>query len=189
MLLVLLLIAGSIYFVGTRHCMFNKKPVSSPRITLPAAPKDTVAMPHSVQSLIDSTRIFLIGDTRFILAKKYPIRREIQIDGDCFFEVPDVSRPLIIKTKLLELSVPAKAAFMIIAPAKEEWSEIQVLSGVIIVKKAYPSTYNEPDTLHAEQMFMLNRNIDLGEKEKFNIESLKEWYKRITITTVRQTTP
>lgn len=168
-MVTLLLLAAAAWFTKTNN---KKTPVET---ILFSPPKDTLALSDSICYLPDSTRAFLIGNTRITPVKK----REIQVDGTAFLEVPEASQPLVIQTKLLTLSVSDKAAFLIMAPSSEEWAELQIVEGTIIAKKAYPSEFDKPDTLHGNQMLMLNRTIDLMEKEKLDATDLKAWRARL----------
>jgi hypothetical protein len=174
----IVLLAAAVYLTETSNRIVNKK-TTDPKAVLPSPPKDTLPQPDSTQWLADSTRLFLIGKTHTTTAKTYPVQRKLQLDGNAFLEVPDASQSLVVQTKLLTLSVFGKAAFLVMAPAKEEWAEVQVLSGTIIAKKAYLSQFDEPDTLRGNQMLMLNRTIDLMEKEKFDATDLKAWRSRL----------
>lgn len=185
---IIVLIAGAVYYTGIRHGMFSRwsnnhdrcsEDTTTDKVTLPSPPKDTLPMPASTQWLADSTHLFLIGDAYVTVAKKYPVQRELTLDGSIFFDVTESPQSLIIKTKLLDLSVSGKAALLVMAPAKEEWAEVQVLSGTVIAKKAYPSQFNEPDTLKANQIVMINRTIDLMEKEKLDATDLRAWRSRL----------
>lgn len=147
---------------------------------LPSMPKDTLPAPERVLWLPDSTCTFLIdSDTHITPANKYPYPREIKLDGNVFLEVPAGQQPLTISTKLLKLSVVGNASFLVMAPAAGEWAEVKVISGNIRVKKAYSSKFNEPDTLRDNQLLMINRSIDLMEKEKLDATDLKAWRARL----------
>jgi len=47
------------------------------------------------------------------------------------------------------------------------------------VAKAYPSRFNDPDVLQAGEMSMINRSIDLMEKEQFDPTELARWSKDV----------
>src|SRR4051812_44162845 len=100
LVVIVLLIAAGILFLRKPS---PPKTIPSSEIVLPLPPKDTIPLPDSMQWLPDSTRIFLMKDARLIPVKNYAVRREIKLDGDVFFEVPDASAPFIINTKLLVL--------------------------------------------------------------------------------------
>ena len=101
------------------------------------------------------------------------------MDGDTFFDVPAAATALTIHTKLLTVTITGKAALRVTGPSAEEWGEVDVINGNVIVRKAYSSTFNAPDTLHGGQMQMINRTIDLMEKEEFDVSALKAWRKKL----------
>ena len=176
-LVIAFLLAGiAIYFFISKPAAPVKAPVPAPASTTSAT--DTIPAPRAAQWLADSTHVYLLGDTKLMPAANYPGRREITLDGDAFFDVPAAAAPLTIHTKLLTLIVKSKAAFRVTAPAKEEWAEVDNIEGTVIVRKAYESTFNKPDTLGGSDMQMLNRTIDLMEKETFDAAALKAWRKR-----------
>lgn len=173
--LLVMVVVAITYVKNPRRARQDSKAATSNEFVVPAPLKDTLPVPDSVRWLPDSTRLFYMGDSRVTLAKGFPGRHELELDGNVFFEVRRVGTPLIINTKLLRLTVVEESSFFITAPAKEEWAEIQVIKGNIRVKKAYPSQFNEPDTIRGNQMIMINRTIDLMEKEKFDATYLKSW--------------
>lgn len=137
--------------------------------------KGKIPRPVKNITLNDSSSVWLQKDTRITTADAYPQKRELEIDGDLFMDVPDNSTPLIIRTRLLKLTVNGKAAFRVIAFAKEDGEEVQVINGHILVDKNYESPFNEQDTLRNNQMVMINKTIDLMEKEKFDATDLAAW--------------
>ena len=52
--------------------------------------------------------------------------------------------------------------------------------------KAYPSRFSEPDDLVGGEMSMVNRSIDLMEKEKFDTGELAQWSKQVTAAAERR---
>ena len=169
-LLLLLASAGTVYLLKRKSAAENKIP---PVSTTPAA--DTIPALQAIRRLSDSTRVYLLGDTKVAPHNDYPAHREITLDGDAFFDVSAASSDLIIHTKLFTVTVMGKAALRVMGPSKEEWAEVDVVNGTVIVKKAYASRFDNPDTLHGNQMQMLNRTIDLMEKEEFDAGTLKAW--------------
>jgi hypothetical protein len=53
--------------------------------------------------------------------------------------------------------------------------QVEVLYGNAVAHKAYDSPYAQPDTLTSGEMVMINRTIDLMEKEKFDPAELRAW--------------
>jgi ferric-dicitrate binding protein FerR (iron transport regulator) len=180
LVIVLLLTGAAVWFFTRKPAAAPAAPVSSPEAATP--PTDSIPAPRTAQWLADSTHVYLLGDTKLVPAAGYPQRREITLDGDAFFDTPVAAVPLIIHTKLLTLTVKGKAALRVTGPAKEEWGEVDVIEGTVIVHKAYESTFNSPDTLTGGQMQMINRSIDLMEKEVFDAAALKAWRKRQPVT-------
>jgi hypothetical protein len=82
---------------------------------------------------------------------------------------------LIVRSRLLVLTVSGPSAFRITAHAAQTGEQVEVLSGNIVARKNYPSTYEEPDVLAGGQMTMINRTIDLMEKENFDPSELRSW--------------
>src|SRR5215213_1756582 len=69
--------------------------------------------------LADGTEIFFRGDSKVEPAAQYPRPREIAVDGEFFFRVAEAAQPLIVRSRLLVLTVTGKTAFRITAHAKE----------------------------------------------------------------------
>jgi len=171
---ITLLLTGGICFLRCTSPGDKKTTPGKVAVTPPAA--EAIPAPRTDRWLPDSTHVYLLNDTTKIISRNdYPVHREITLDGDAFFYVPAASSPLIIHTKQLTLTVMGKAAFRVTGPSTEPWAEVDVVNGVIIVRKAYSSTFNKPDTLHDNQMQMINRTIDLMEKEDFDAGALKAW--------------
>ncbi|MEP7242675.1 MAG: FecR domain-containing protein [Gammaproteobacteria bacterium] len=129
--------------------------------------------------LPDGTEVFFLGDTRIAPASSYPSPREITVDGDAFFRVPASPAPLIVRTRLLVLTVTGGSAFRITAYSRETGEQVEVLRGHVQAHKAYPSSYSEPDILAGGEMTMINQTIDLMEKETFDPAKLRAWSDRL----------
>jgi hypothetical protein len=74
--------------------------------------------------------------------------------------------PLIVHSRLLELTIRRGSAVHIIARSTENGEQVEVLEGEgegdLVARKNYPSPYPEPDQLTSGQMTMVNQTIDLG---------------------------
>lgn len=125
--------------------------------------------------LADGTEVFYLSNTRVGPASADPQSREIRIDGDAFIRAPAGARPLIVRSRLMVLSVTGRSALRVTAYAKESGEEAQVLYGAVEAKKAYPSPHSEPDTLVGGQEVMVNETIDLQEKETADLAQLRSW--------------
>jgi hypothetical protein len=177
-LLCLIAIGGAIYLL--------RKKSSEEKNILPAGPAqvsspttDSIPALQGIRRLPDSTRVYMLSDVTLQPTTDYPAPRELTLDGDVFFVTPAASSALTIHTKLLTVVVTGPAALRVMAPASEPYAEVDVIKGNVIVRKAYSSSYPEPDTLHDGQMQMLNKTIDLMEKEDFDAHALKAWSERL----------
>lgn len=142
--------------------------------------KEVIPVPVNTKTLADSTTIWMLHkDATIDPLSGYPRKREAKVDGDMYIEVTDASKPLVLRSRLLVMTVMSKASFRVIAWAKEAGEEVQVLSGTIKVEPNYKSQFNAPDTLQANQMVMINKDIDLMEKEKHDATELGIWSKQL----------
>jgi len=131
--------------------------------------------PAQYLRLADGSEIFFHRDSKITAAAHYPHPRAVTVDGDFFFRVPAAEQPLIVRSRLLILTVTGKTAFRITAYAKEAGEQVEVLYGNITAHKNYKSSYQEPDVLTGGQMTMINRSIDLMEKETADLPALRAW--------------
>ena len=129
--------------------------------------------------LADGTQALFLGDTRVEPARTYPAPREIRVDGDAFIRTGAISTQLIVRTRLLVLKVDANTALRVTAFSSEDGEQAEVLQGQVQAQKSYPSYYSEPDLLGAGEMSMINRTIDLLEKEKFDPGELRKWSEQL----------
>jgi len=125
--------------------------------------------------LADGTEVFFLSNTKVRPANSYPQVREIKIDGEAFIRAPAAAQPLIIRSRLMVLTVTGRTALRVTARSKETGEEADVLYGHVVATKAYPSRQNEPDTLLAGEEVMVNETIDLQEKETTDLASLRAW--------------
>ncbi len=125
--------------------------------------------------LTDGTEIFYLSNTRVTASSSYPLSREIKVDGDAFIRAAANAQPLVIRSRLMVLTVNGASALRVTAYSKETGEEAQVLYGHVEAKKSYPSPQNEPDTLVEGQEVMVNETIDLQEKETTNLPNLRSW--------------
>lgn len=173
-MIIALLLAGAAVYFFRRKPAIAKNTVPVPAVPAPPA-ADTIPAPQSTRRLADGTQVYLLGNTKLAPRNDYPVHRGLTLDGDAFFDVPAAASALTIQTKLLTLTIVGAASFRATGPAAEAWAEVDVVSGIVIARKAYHSPFNKPDTLHGGQMLMLNRTIDLSEAEEFDTRALKAW--------------
>ena len=134
--------------------------------------------------LADGTQIILLDGTRALPAEGFPGNRSVQIEGNgqVFIAVKGQQKPLIVRTGLLILTVAGGTAFRALVSSEKIGEQVEVLYGRVQAAKAYPSRFNEPDVLEAGEMSMINRSIDLMEKEKFDPSELARWSRDIVAT-------
>lgn len=125
--------------------------------------------------LADGTEVYYLSNTKISPANSYPQPREIKIDGEAFLRVPAAAEPLVVRTRLLVLTVTGRTALRVTARSRETGEEADVLYGQVEARKAYPSRQNEPDTLLAGEEVMVNETIDLQEKETADLANLRSW--------------
>jgi len=96
-----------------------------------------------------------------------------------FLETHRREKPLIVHTGLLTLTVAGDSAVRVLVSSEKIGEQAEVLYGRVQAAKAYPSRFNDPDVLQAGEMSMINRSIDLMEKEQFDPTELARWSKDV----------
>lgn len=130
--------------------------------------------------LPDGSTVVLNPGTTVSVAKGFGRdNREITLDGEALFNVAGMAgRPFVVHTRDLEIEVlgartGADARFHADAYRSKPGEEVDLLEGRLRAKKSYHSdTDNEPETLEAGEMVMINHDIDLMEKEKLSSAEL-----------------
>jgi ferric-dicitrate binding protein FerR (iron transport regulator) len=115
-------------------------------------------------------------ETRLSVAKGYgKANRDLELDGEAMFDVAgSAGLPMVVRTRNLEITVLG-TWFHVDAFRKNAGEQVDLLEGKLRVKKAYHSdTDNEAEVLEAGDMVMINRDIDLMEKEKMNAAELEK---------------
>ena len=129
--------------------------------------------------LPDGTRAFYRSDSTVEPGSGFPRPRKLIVNGDVLLKVPAAADPLIVSTRLFLLTVSGESALRITAYSRETGEQVQVVCGDVLARKNYPSKFDEPDHLAAGQMSMVNRTIDLMEKENFNPSEVAPWAKSV----------
>lgn len=132
---------------------------------------------HKNIVLPDGTTIKMSHETTIRIPKAFnKTNREVQLDGEAVFSVNNKAGiPFFLYTRNLQIQVLG-TRFRVDAYSKFAGEEVDVLSGKLRVRKSYHSTTdNEPELLQAGEMVMINRDIDLMEKEKVDSTELKTW--------------
>jgi transmembrane sensor len=128
--------------------------------------------------LPDSTEVWMNVKSQLKVPADFNKKtRTVFLKGDVFFNIKDGKKPFIIRTGQLIINTNKSGLRVDAYTAPGE--EADVLTGSVKVKKSYYSTLdNEEYELTPGQMVMINREIDLIEKEKFDSTELKVWLKR-----------
>jgi transmembrane sensor len=113
--------------------------------------------------------VFLKPNTTIGLAKGFGRdNRDIDIDGEALFEMEVTGAPVRLHTKDLVMEVSA-GVFRVDASRSSSGEEVDLLEGRMRVAKNYHSdTDNSTEVLGPGEMVMINREIDLMEKEKMS---------------------
>jgi transmembrane sensor len=130
--------------------------------------------------LPDGSYVLISDGTVIVLAKDFgKSNRDLDLDGEGMFEVNGrTGRPFVVRTgnlviELLDTLVQGADRFRVDAARKRAGEEVDLVAGRLRVVKSYHSdTDNEPEILAAGEMVMINREIDLMEKEKLSVEEL-----------------
>jgi transmembrane sensor len=124
-----------------------------------------ITLPDSSRVKIGDGTVIVVG-TRFMTGS-----RVVDLDGEGMFEVrASAAGPFVVTTKNLIIQAGG-TKFRVDAVRSRPGEEVDLLEGRLRVVKSYHSdTDNEPEVLDAGDMLMINREIDLMEKEKMNGE-------------------
>ncbi len=128
--------------------------------------------------LADSTEVWMDKNSELKLDKVFnKTNRKVYLKGDAYFMIKHDQVPFIIHTGHLVIST--HEAFMRVDAYPGPGEETDVLKGIVNVKKSYHSTLdNDKYVIGPAQMVMINRDIDLMEKEKYDTTDLKKWLQR-----------
>jgi len=117
----------------------------------------------------DGSEIILTVHTKLHAVKgDHPGDRTYELDGEAWFTVRGADKkPVVIHTRQLIITIQSSFARLHIdAFAASPGEQADLLEGQLKVTKSYHSTTdNEPETLRSGDMVMINKEIDLMEKE------------------------
>lgn len=118
--------------------------------------------------LPDGSSVWLAPGTKLGLMKGFgPDNRQVSLDGEAWFET--AGGAFVLHTRDLSVEALRTGRFHAAASRSRPGEEIDLLEGGLRVKKSYHSdTDNEPELLGPGEMVMINRDIDLMEKERLN---------------------
>lgn len=119
-------------------------------------------LPDSTKVALDSNSVLKIPDS--FNSKT----RTIWIDGNAFFKVKlNNETPFILHTGMLNIKTYG-ASFHINAHQENPGQSLKLFDGEMVVSKAYPSDYPDTVTINTGEMILINKDIDLMEKETFD---------------------
>jgi len=120
-------------------------------------------------TLSDGAKIFQTVRTKLhAVESDRPGDRVFELDGEAWFIVWHADKkPFIIRTRQLIITIQSSYARLHVdAFAASPGEQADLLEGQLKVTKSYhSSTDNEPETLKSGDMVMINKEIDLMEKE------------------------
>ena len=131
--------------------------------------------------LPDGSSLIVFPNTSITTGKGFgKDNRNLEVDGEVIVEVSGTgAKPFVVHTRDLVIEVLEGAArFHIEASRSKPGEETDLLEGRLRVRKSYHSdTDNEPEVLAGGEMVMINRDIDLMEKEQLSpaeLDKVKE---------------
>jgi|GEM_PF-4724435 len=143
---------------------------------------DTIPAPVKIQQLQglgNDNQVYFIDGESVLRPLEINGKTGIKVSGDVFFCINQGELPITMQTSLVTiqiLEIPAR--FRIDGYDKDEGQAIEVLEGTLRIAKAYSSPFPEPDTLHANNLYMINKSIDLSEKETMDNDELQKWWEK-----------
>lgn len=138
---------------------------------------DSIPIPSKIEVLPpDSFKVFYIDNSSLLTDTQINSQKELKLDGDVFFNIERGNFPLYISTSLMKIQVLAPSAFRVTAYNADQGQSVETLKGTIIISKAYSSPFPDPDTLHENNLYMVNKSIDLSEKEDLDDDRLARWW-------------
>ena len=141
--------------------------------------------------LPDGSSVAMSARTVIRISQKFgQTERDLELDGEAIFTVNgDAGKPFIVHTRNLQIQVLgggnqqgslSGTLFKVDAYASNAGEEVDVLSGKLKVTKSYHSdTDNEPEIIGPGEMVMINRDIDLMEKEKLDSAERKTLQEKV----------
>jgi transmembrane sensor len=126
--------------------------------------------------LPDSSRVKLGNGTAVGLGAGFADgNRVVDLDGEGMFEVREKpGKMFVVITRNLVIVGPG-SRFRVEAVRSGPGEEVDLLAGQLRIRKSYHSDLDSlPEDLVGGDMLMINREIDLMEKEKMNAEEVEK---------------
>ncbi len=150
-------------------CTNQKKFTKGQAFSSPFGKRKKIVLP-------DKTEITLNSNTTVWLDRDFGrTNRDVRISGDALFNISRAKTPFIIHTPHLVLTTQA-ALIRVNGYDTEAGEETLVARGKIRAEKSYYSELDhDPYFLKEGEMVMMNKSIDLIEKETFEKSELDTW--------------
>lgn len=126
--------------------------------------------------LPDSSHVRLSDGAKVVLGAKFADgNRVVDLDGEGMFEVRVVpGKMFVVMTKNLIIVGPG-TKFRVDAVRSRPGEEVDLLEGRLTIRKNYHSDLDSlPEELSSGDMLMINREIDLMEKEKMSADEVEK---------------
>ncbi|MEH6308624.1 hypothetical protein RYH73_23430 [Olivibacter sp. CPCC 100613] len=140
---------------------------------------DNIPLPVAVRNLNTTDKLYMLDKESTLRDTLIEEGRYWKVNGDMFFKIDGKVYPVYIYTSLMKLEVMEPSTFRITAYDRDQGQSVESLSGKIKISKNYSSPFPEPDTLRENNLYMVNKSIDLSEKEDLEDERLLHWWKKV----------
>ncbi|MBB2150633.1 FecR family protein [Pedobacter gandavensis] len=130
-------------------------------------------------TLADHSKVILNANSTLKVPHGYnKDSRKVVLLGAAYFDIsPNAELPFMLESSDMEVTVLGTSFYMRAYP-HESGQQLELLSGKLKVQKAYISELdNKPEILLPGDMVMLNRTVDLMEKETFDVQERESWIK------------
>ncbi len=127
-------------------------------------------------TLPDNSHVKLSSGSEVVLGPAFANgNRVVDLDGEGMFEVRAIpGKMFVVITKNLIIQGPG-IKFLVDAVRSRPGEEVDLLEGQLKISKSYHSELDSvPEELSSGDMLMINREIDLMEKEKMNPDEVEK---------------
>jgi len=140
-----------------------------------AIKQDTVPDPNRFQQVFgDSVNRAFFWDQKSTLRES---GKALRMDGLSVLYIEKASLPFGLRTTLMDIEVLGLPLLLQVDAFDDEAGQsLELFSGALKVKKNYESSFPSLDTLHAGDLYMINKDIDLSEKEHLDDFSIQRWW-------------
>ena len=142
---------------------------------------DTVTNPLGVQFVFgDSVNRAFFWDQMSELRETGP--KSLRMNGLSVIYIEKAPLPFELHTALMDIEVLELPILLRVdAFDKEAGQSLELFSGGLKVEKSYESDFPSLDTLHAGDLYMINKDIDLSEKEYLDDFSVQNWWEAYSL--------